>query len=493
MKKGLAALVFCVLVFACAGALAGGDDYPAKYKNAARDAMLDEWNFYNRECTSFVAWCLNSRNGIPFTNQYAGAARWGNAGDWGHVARSLGFAVDGSPAVGAVAWWSGGHVGWVSAVNGSSVTTEEYNWNGDGAYHVRTQQASDITGFIHVRDISPAAAGPVSFTFQDTGSYYFMSETTAQFGLILVYSSGNIRDVKTIGCELADSNGKLLADHQEDSYIRDDHLVHYFRINCDPGESDICYRLSPGTAYRFRCYVVYNGQKHYGDWRTFTTLGGMPVPAAAATPTPRPQVTFTARPAATSTPRPAAGQARLTATASGIGADGTFAVTIGIESNPGFGAMTISSDFAASGLSLVSAEAAGIASGASAAGGSRISLISADNITGDGTILKLTFRSPDRREATLSFSVDKAAKADQTQVSVAGASAAVRDARRTPGDANEDGSVDIVDAMMVLRYDCGWDVAISLANSDVNADGQADIVDAMMILRYDCGWDVTLK
>ena len=83
--------------------------------------MLDEWNFYNRECTSFVAWCLNSRNGIPFTNQYAGAARWGNAGDWGHVARSLGFAVDGSPAVGAVAWWSGGHVGWVSAVNGSSV------------------------------------------------------------------------------------------------------------------------------------------------------------------------------------------------------------------------------------------------------------------------------------------------------------------------------------------------------------------------------------
>lgn len=37
-----------------------GDDYPEKYKNAAKDSLVDEWNFYNRECTSFTAWCLNS-------------------------------------------------------------------------------------------------------------------------------------------------------------------------------------------------------------------------------------------------------------------------------------------------------------------------------------------------------------------------------------------------------------------------------------------------
>ena len=62
-----------------------GDDYPANLKNAAIDAIVDPWNFYNRECTSFAAWCLNSRNGVKFTNQYLGASRWGNANTWGTI------------------------------------------------------------------------------------------------------------------------------------------------------------------------------------------------------------------------------------------------------------------------------------------------------------------------------------------------------------------------------------------------------------------------
>ena len=32
-----------------------GDDYPSNLKSAAKDALVDPWNFYNRECTSFVA------------------------------------------------------------------------------------------------------------------------------------------------------------------------------------------------------------------------------------------------------------------------------------------------------------------------------------------------------------------------------------------------------------------------------------------------------
>ena len=68
-----------------------GDTYPDEYKNAVKDALVDKWNFYNRECTSFVAWCLNSRNGIPFTNQYGGVTRWGNAKEWGEVAKKLGY------------------------------------------------------------------------------------------------------------------------------------------------------------------------------------------------------------------------------------------------------------------------------------------------------------------------------------------------------------------------------------------------------------------
>ena len=136
-----------------------GDDYPANLKNAAIDAIVDPWNFYNRECTSFAAWCLNSRNGVKFTNQYLGASRWGNANTWGTVAKSLGVTVNMTPAVGAIAWWTTGkygHVAWVSAVNGSSVFIEEYNYKVRGGYGTRTIAASDPAGYIHIKDITPS-------------------------------------------------------------------------------------------------------------------------------------------------------------------------------------------------------------------------------------------------------------------------------------------------------------------------------------------------
>lgn len=139
-----------------------GDDYPAYLKNAALDALVDPWKFYNRECTSFAAWCLNSRNNVNFTNQYLGASKWGNANTWGTVAKSRGVTVNMTPAVGAIAWWTTGkygHVAWVSAVNGNSVFIEEYNYNVRGGYGTRTIAASDPAGYIHIKDLDPTPSG----------------------------------------------------------------------------------------------------------------------------------------------------------------------------------------------------------------------------------------------------------------------------------------------------------------------------------------------
>lgn len=61
-----------------ADAKPGTDDYPAKLKNARQDALVDPWLFYNRQCTSFVAWRLNNDNGVDFDNYYGGI-RWSNA------------------------------------------------------------------------------------------------------------------------------------------------------------------------------------------------------------------------------------------------------------------------------------------------------------------------------------------------------------------------------------------------------------------------------
>ena len=158
------------------GAGAIGDDYPANLKAAAKDALVDSWNFYNRECTSFCAWRLNSANGIGFTNYY-GNVRWGNANHWDDAARSLGIAVNSTPAVGAIAQTDAGtygHVAWVAEVNGNLITIEEYNnWYGakeysgkgaNGVYDRITKDISYFTSggyqFIHIKDIPQQSENP---------------------------------------------------------------------------------------------------------------------------------------------------------------------------------------------------------------------------------------------------------------------------------------------------------------------------------------------
>ena len=114
--------------------------------------MLDQWREYTRECTSWVAWALYSRNGfiMPFH---------ANAKDWGPIARRLGFAVNQTPAPGAVAWSNAhtwGHVAYVVRVEGPNIYIEEYNEYGTGRYDARTVAASAFTGFIHFRDLADA-------------------------------------------------------------------------------------------------------------------------------------------------------------------------------------------------------------------------------------------------------------------------------------------------------------------------------------------------
>lgn len=66
------------------------------------------------------------------------------------------------------------------------------------------------------------------------------------------------------------------------------------------------------------------------------------------------------------------------------------------------------------------------------------------------------------------------------------------DATRLPGDADEDGTVVVSDAILILQYDAGESVSINRTNADVNGDGGADIHDALRILQYIAGWNVAL-
>lgn len=58
------------------------------------------------------------------------------------------------------------------------------------------------------------------------------------------------------------------------------------------------------------------------------------------------------------------------------------------------------------------------------------------------------------------------------------------------GDANNDGKVDIVDAVLIERKMAGWDVNIYGNNGDANGDGTIDGKDAILIRRKVSGWGV---
>jgi surface antigen len=116
-------------------------------------ALFDMWGYNYRNCTSYVAWRL-SQNG--YTMPYA----IGDARAWGGYFANHGVTVNSTPAVGAIAWESGGdHVAYVAAVGSGTVTVDEYNehfqpgeptW-GNGDYDARTVATSAFQ-YIHVDD-----------------------------------------------------------------------------------------------------------------------------------------------------------------------------------------------------------------------------------------------------------------------------------------------------------------------------------------------------
>jgi surface antigen len=127
--------------------------------------VADKWSFYRGQCTSWVAYRLNQRAGIAFTNQYGGQGRWGDAVRWGPKAKKLGIKVNTTPTVGAIAWYSAtkpapdGHVAYVEKVNSpTSFVMSEMNYDADNGFwvHTITKATGDWpTEFIHFTRHAP--------------------------------------------------------------------------------------------------------------------------------------------------------------------------------------------------------------------------------------------------------------------------------------------------------------------------------------------------
>ncbi len=107
--------------------------------------FIDPWRFYERECTSYVAWRLNNEFKLLeldflFSNDLDGdgGIDLGSAISWVDGAARLGYKVNYQPQVGSVAYWSNyssGHVAYVESINvDGTVNVSEYRSNSGGIY-----------------------------------------------------------------------------------------------------------------------------------------------------------------------------------------------------------------------------------------------------------------------------------------------------------------------------------------------------------------------
>lgn len=125
----------------------GGVPYPCWSASC-----VDPWRLYYRECTSYVAWKLNSQGyGVK---HFSGR---GNAGDWPSTTAGYTSQRIGVPNVGdaAVIPYGGnfpyGHVMYVESVNGDgSITISEYNFAGPGVYSERTIARSQYSYYTFI-------------------------------------------------------------------------------------------------------------------------------------------------------------------------------------------------------------------------------------------------------------------------------------------------------------------------------------------------------
>jgi len=120
----------------------------------ANDKMY--WLMYSgHNCTNYAAYRM-VRSGMPNERPWSGG---GNATYWG---TSMSEITDGTPRIGAIAWWkanhgpagSSGHVAYVErVVSADEIIISQDSWGGDFSWAVVTRSSGNWpTGFVHFND-----------------------------------------------------------------------------------------------------------------------------------------------------------------------------------------------------------------------------------------------------------------------------------------------------------------------------------------------------
>jgi surface antigen len=173
-----------------------GKDYSSNYSCLSRSGYHGQsvWGSWGpgHNCVSYVAYRLSQLGPRPWGGNI------GNAIDWKGKAQGASFAVNGTPAVGAVAWYgsrvgSAGHIAYVESVSAGSIVVTEDNYVSDTSGYDDTRQiAVGSSGwpdaFLHIYDFHAIAEsrnkdGRLETHYEGTdGRIYFRHQTSAGGG-----------------------------------------------------------------------------------------------------------------------------------------------------------------------------------------------------------------------------------------------------------------------------------------------------------------------
>lgn len=195
-------------------AAAFGSDvgYPYKYGPVNQ---ADKWGFATRNCTSFVAWKLNTSNVIHFHNNYDGRGGndFGNARNWKAAAKRFNLRVDSNPSPGSVAWLkNGNHVAWVESVNGNLINIQEYNYGYDeyGNLKYEYNERQDYKNkyeYIHFGDSNINAFTPGVYNNKGRNHELHLTNKNRSGSANRIFRYGNNRAHHTVVAGDWDGNG----------------------------------------------------------------------------------------------------------------------------------------------------------------------------------------------------------------------------------------------------------------------------------------------
>ncbi|MGH7141892.1 MAG: CHAP domain-containing protein [Candidatus Saccharimonadales bacterium] len=144
-----------------AGPTCGNYDWGYPYGTAppygAPAGPYDPWGYEYRNCTSYVAWKIDSLSSSPIIGSVI--SDLGNAAQWpsGASARGVPVSYGSNPQYGDAAVDPGGggwqgHVMYVEAVNGNgSILVSQYNAGEDGTYSMATIAASQVSSLVFIQ------------------------------------------------------------------------------------------------------------------------------------------------------------------------------------------------------------------------------------------------------------------------------------------------------------------------------------------------------